>query len=161
MRRILLIIASVFVCFMIESILDEIVGRWFRPNLLIILVVFFNLVRGIRYSLFAAFVAGLLKDSFGTGVFGINIFSFIICAYLATIIKMYIYHYGSNASRMLLIFVIATINIHVCYVVTLMFVPIGFSDMFIHILLPEVFATTIVTTYAFKKLRQCVLGSFV
>jgi len=161
MKKSFFVIFCVVGCFLIEGVLSVIFGRWFSPNLLIILVVFFNLFRGIRYSLAAAFLAGLLKDSFSPNLFGLNIFSFLLCAYLTTFIKMYIYHSGSVVLRMFLVFVISLINIIIHYILTLMVASIPFGEMFVHLLLPEVTATVIITNYAFKKFKECALKLFV
>lgn len=168
MLRILVSALFVFVLFLIENILSELFGRWFSPNLLIILVIFFTLTRGIRYGLLAALLSGLLKDSFSVNVFGLNIFSFIACAYLTIFIKKYIYQAGSNASRVLMVFIISLSYIGIQYMLYGMFVltvagpaAIDFSEMFVFILLPEVLATTITTVYVFEKLKQCALKLFV
>ena len=167
MLQILIVSLFVFVTFLIEGILTELFGPKFTPNLLIILVVFFNFFRGIRYSLLTAFLAGLLKDSFGVKVFGLNIFSFIMCAYLSTFIKVYVYHVGSNASRVLVVFLVNLIYIGIMYVLHVMFTPplaglpsIDFSEMFVYVLIPEVLTTTVVTIYVFEKYKQCALKLF-
>lgn len=157
MRKMLGVIFLVYASFVAEGIFFQFIGRLFNPNILIILIVFFNLTRGIRYSLFAAFVAGIIKDSYSTYPFGIYTFSFMLCAYLTTFIKMYIYQPGVPALRILLVFLISAINIVVQYFLFLMATTISAVDMFTHLLLPEVLATTIITTYAFRKFKQCAL----
>ncbi|MCK5581863.1 MAG: rod shape-determining protein MreD [Candidatus Omnitrophica bacterium] len=147
----------VFVCFVLENAFSGLLGDWFKPNLLIILIVFFNLFRGIRYSILAALLAGLLKDSLGVKPFGINIFAFVACAYLTTYIKMYIYHVGSVASRVFLVFVITTINVLILYILNMIFFPVSFTEMFCFILIPELAATLLLTAYVFEKLKQCAL----
>lgn len=174
MLRIFVVALFVFVTFLIEGILSDLFGRWFSPNLLIILVIFFTLSRGIRYGLVAALLAGLLKDSFSVKVFGLNIFSFITCAYLTIFIKRYIYQTGSNASRILMVFLISLIYVGIQYMLHVMFtcarqgIPplsglasIDFAEMFAYILLPEVLATTLVTVFVFERLKQCALRLFV
>ena len=165
-------IVSIFVCvtFVAENLLSELLGERFSPNLLIILVVFFNFFRGIRYSLLTAFLAGLLKDSFSVSVFGVNIFSFIMCAYLSTFIKVHIYQVGSNASRLLIVFLVNLIFIGIQYVLHVMLTPplsgmaglspIDFSEMFVYVLIPEILTTTIVTIYVFEKFKKCALKLF-
>ncbi|MBU1997618.1 MAG: rod shape-determining protein MreD, partial [Candidatus Omnitrophica bacterium] len=101
MKKALIIIVLTFLCFLLEFLIFNIVGRWFMPNLLLLLVIFFNLYLGIRYSIFTAVCAGLLKDSFCASVFGINLVSYVVCAYMVTFLKRYIYHAGSKSSRLL------------------------------------------------------------
>ena len=76
MRRIIFVPVCVFLFFLIEFILFNMFGSWFMPNLLLLLVIYFNFSSGIRYSIFAAVLAGILKDCFSVDVFGLNIFYF-------------------------------------------------------------------------------------
>ena len=155
MVKILNIFLFVITAFVIESAAGEVLGPWVKPNLLIILIVFFNLFRGIRYALLAAVLAGLLKDSFTVGMFGVNTFSFVICAYLATLFKMYIYHVGSSAAKFLIVFLVVLCNIFLQYILQAAVYPIGFKEMFLHVLLPEVLTTTLIAHYTLEKYKTC------
>ncbi|MCA9408503.1 MAG: rod shape-determining protein MreD [Candidatus Omnitrophica bacterium] len=157
MRKLLLITILVFIFFMIEFLIFNLLGRMFMPNLMIILVVFANLAFGIRYSLYTGFLAGFIKDSFSIGLFGINICSFIICAFLTTFIQNKMYRRGSPSSRLLLIFMVASINVFVHFILEFMFYPFSFIFVLQHIYLPEILATLFVTTFTFQYLRRCVL----
>ena len=161
MRKFFLTISSVFVCFLIEQLLARYWGRWFTPNLLIILIVFFNLSRSTRYSLLAAVFAGLLKDSFVPRGFGIYMFSFICCAYLTSILKMYIYQTGSMGSRVLVVLVVVITNAHILFFLNLMTTPLNYGEMFRYLLIPELLATAVVAAYVFEKFKICVLRYFV
>ena len=160
MYQFLIIAFSVYVCFGIESLLNALGGGCFTPNLLIILIVFFNLYRGIRYSLLTALVAGLLKDSFGVAAFGLNTTTFIASAYLASLLKLYTYQAGVSGSRVLLVFCICSVNITLQYLVNMMFSTIEFSRAFTHIFVPEIMVTTALTPYVFRKFKQCALRLF-
>jgi rod shape-determining protein MreD len=82
MRKIGLVTLFVFLFFLAEFFLFNMAGRWFLPNMLLLSIIYFNLAFGIRYSILAAVLAGTLKDSFGAGIFGLNIFVFVVCAYM-------------------------------------------------------------------------------
>jgi len=150
----------VFACFLLESILAQVFVGWVRPNLLIILIVFFNLFRGIRYSLLTALVAGLLKDCYHPTAFGINTFSFICCAYVASFVKLYIYEVGSVISRVLMVFLISLFNVVIHYILNIMMGPVLFSEMFIHVLVPEVLITTFISSFMIERLKRCALRLF-
>lgn len=154
--RILFIVATVYIFFILESVLSALFGRWLTPNLLLLVIIFFNLLRGIRYSILAALLAGILKDSYSAGPMGISVCSFMTCAYLTTLLKSYIYQPGSLPSRVLLVFIMSLINIGLLYLLHLISTNVDFVDMFQNVLIPEITATCIVTGYVFKKLRQCV-----
>ena len=82
MRKIAMITFFIFLFFLTEFFVYNMFNRWLMPNLSLLLVVFFTLYLGIRYGLFTAVLAGILEDSFGISMFGVNLFSFVVCAYL-------------------------------------------------------------------------------
>jgi rod shape-determining protein MreD len=145
---------------MLEDIFVHIFGRWFPPNFLIILIIFFNLFRGTRYSLLCAVFAGVLKDSFSVNTFGLHIFSFIACAYLTTFLKMYFYQVGSQASRILLVFLVTQAQVLIYFYLSGILSPLPFQEMFVHIFIPQVMATVCVAPYTIEKVKQCALRSF-
>jgi len=157
MRKIILVALSVFSFFLIEFFLFNIGGRWLMPNLLLLVIIYFNLAFGIRYSIFAAVLAGILKDSFGVGIFGIHIFSFVLCAYMATILKRYLHYVASRRSRLLLVFCVTVIHITVHFCLQLMFGEIDMIQSFIFVFIPEVLTTLLVTSFTFTQIRKCVL----
>ncbi len=161
MRKILFITIFAFLFFIIEFIVFNMIGRWAMPNLLILIVIFVNLSFGIRYGLFTAVLAGVIKDSFSTSFFGINVFSFVVCAYMTTILKRYFYDKHSRSSRLLLVFSICLINVLVHFVLYTMFGVVDIIQTFQYILIPEIFTTLIVTAYTFRQLKKCVLRLFV
>ena len=160
-RKILVVSVICIFCFFIEALLGNLLGRWFKPNLILIVVVFFNLFWGTRYSLAAAMIGGLLKDSFGAHFFGLNIFSLIICAYLTTFVKLYIYHVGSKSGRVTMVFFIVIFNIIIQYLSKVMLSYVHFPQAFHYVFLPEILATTLAAGYTFDKLKRCVSNLFV
>ncbi|MDO8581134.1 MAG: rod shape-determining protein MreD [Candidatus Omnitrophota bacterium] len=155
MRKIAWITLLVFIGFWLEFFLFNFLGPWFTPQLLILMVIFFNLTLGIRYSLYTAFGAGLLKDSFSTGFFGLNIFAYIVCAYMTTIISKYVYLNPSRSSRLLIVALVALLHVFIQTCLYFMFFPVDLIQVIKSILFPEVVMTLIVSIYFFKKLKQC------
>jgi len=160
MRNIFFITLGVWVCFIIEYFLSEWFSPWLCPNLLLILVIFFNLYRGIRHSLLVAFIAGVVIDSFAPELFGLNIFVFMACAYLTTFLKMYVYESTSPVSRFILIFLISVSCVLISFWTRLIFIPVDFKEVFHYIFLPEVFATTMASLFVFKIFKKCALKLF-
>jgi rod shape-determining protein MreD len=154
------ILGLVFATFVVECVLVHVLSFWYIPNLLIILVVFFNLYRGTRYSLVAGILAGLFKDSFSAGPFGLYTFAFIIAVFFTTLMKMYIYQPGVMASRILLVFIVTIGYVTTYWIIQLMFTSLAFPSVFLYILVPEVGLTTLIAPVAFKKYRQCALRLF-
>lgn len=155
MLKIFNVFLFVITAFVVESAAADLLGPWVRPNLLIILIVFFDLFRGIRYALLVAVLAGLLKDSFTVGMFGVNTFSFVISAYLATFFKMYIYHVGSMAAKFLIVFLVVLSNVFLQYVLQAAAHAVRFDEMFLYVLLPEVLTTTFIAHYVLEKYKTC------
>jgi len=158
--RFLWVLLFVFVGYAVESVIKEIFGGWFCPNLLLILVVFFNLFKGIRYSIGTAVLAGLLKDSYSAGIFGQHIFSFVLCAYLTVFIKTYLYHTSSHGSRVFFVFLVSFLNVLILYALNVMLGSVSFVEMVSHVLVPEVLSTTLVTPFVYRKYKQCALKLF-
>ena len=157
MRKGLIICGFVVVFFLLEFFIYNILGRDFTPNLLLLLVMFFNLYLGIRYSLFTAVAAGFLKDSFSPHVFGINLFAFVLCAYMTTVLKNTVYHMGSSFSRLILISLVCFIYMIVNFILYTMFMPVDFRDALLYVLLPQVLITLLVANPVFGLLKKCVL----
>ena len=158
MKRILTIAAITAAFFITEFVLGNFFGYWFKPNLLLLLIIFIDLHLGVRYGLFVAILAGLLKDSFGAGIFGINIFSFILCVYITTLLRRYLfYQVEFGFLRILMAFLMSLFNILVAYALSSLFGWIDFFQMVVFVLLPEVLATTAVAAFIFKWLKLCVL----
>ncbi len=160
MRNTAIIALVVVALFVIEQVLIDCFGGWFRPNLLITAVVFFNLYRGIRYGMLTAFWAGLLRDCFSADLFGLHIFVFMGSACLASFVKMYFYIPGSGGWRVFIVFVVTILYVILQGAVRSFFVPIDWGQVLSSILLPELIATTVVAGFVFRKLKECALKLF-
>lgn len=103
-KRLFVIGILVYVFFVIEVILNDAFGLWAKPQLLLLLVVFWGLYSGIRYSIVVALLAGLLKDSYSILPFGTYLFIFVASAYLTTFVRRNLYQPGSPFSRAVVTF---------------------------------------------------------
>jgi rod shape-determining protein MreD len=160
-RKVIIIGAICGLGFIIEAVLGDLLGRWFKPNLILITVVFFNLFWGTRYGLAAAIIGGLIKDSFGVHHFGLNILSFVSCAYLTTLVKLYVYHVGSREGRILMVFLMVIMNVTIQFIVKVVASYINIPQTLGYVLLPEVVATSVAAGYTLDKLKRCVLNLLV
>lgn len=162
MRKAIIIISFILIAFLTEFILFNSVGWWGVPNLLLLLIMFFDLYFGVRYGLLAAIFAGVIKDSFGVHLFGIHLSSFVVCVYMTTMLKRYIYHIGSFLSRYILILTISVLNVVVHYFLYQIFGNnIRPWHVFRFILIPEVVMTMVAAPVTFKYLKKCVSRLFV
>jgi len=157
MHKFLFIVLSVIGAYICEHVVTAILGSRAQFNMLLLLVVFFNLFRGIRYSLAVAVLAGLLKDSYSVHSFGINIFIFVACAYLTTFLKWYFYRAGSESFRLAMVFLVCSANVVMRTFLNMMFFPVNWGEVFLYVYLPQVFLTTLVTNTVFNTLKKCAL----
>lgn len=150
-----MITSFILLFFLIEFFIFNMLNRWLMPDLSLLLTAFVTLYFGIRYGLFTAILAGMLQDSFGISMFGVNLFSFVVCAYMTVIIRKYVYHLGPSAARLVLIFFISVINVAIHFVFYLTFGVVHIGQTFQFILLPEVLTTLLVTPLVFQELKKC------
>ncbi len=161
MGRLGIIFAFTTAAFVVQSALRDLPVSWFRPNLLLLTVVFFNLFRGIRCSLAAAVCGGMLADAFSVYGYGQHTFALVACAYGTTFLKMAFYHPGSAGSRLLLVGLMGVCQVLLQFLVRQIWVSIPFMDMVRHVLIPEVGSTLAVTPYMMRRLRTCASRFFV
>ena len=154
MKRLLIIVISVYLFFIAEFFLFNVFGRWGKPDLLLLLIVFYNLYLGVRYGLVCAFLAGMLKDSFGPDVFGTYIFLFMMSACLATVLRRNFYQPGSRLSRLVVTFGVILSFVAVEAILKSMNNDIDGWGAFRYVFLPEVITTMLIATVVFLKLRE-------
>src|ERR1700722_13361938 len=99
MKRVAVIALVCYLAFALEFLLYNFWGQWGKPELLILVVIFFNLYLGVRFGIIAAIFAGLFKDASGAAPFGTYILIYIAGTYLATLVRRYLYQPGSRFSR--------------------------------------------------------------
>src|ERR1017187_468470 len=104
MKRILVIALISYLAFALEFLLYNFWGHWGKPELLILVVIFFNLYLGIRFSIIAAVFCGIFKDASGVAPFGTYILVYLTAAYVTTLVRRYLYQPGSRFSRAVVTF---------------------------------------------------------
>ena len=160
MRKILFILIFIGLSFFLELLLCDFGGSRFVPNFTLLSVMFVGLYFGIRHSIFASIIAGLIKDSFSVGVFGSHVFIFILSAYATTILKKYIYSSGSRFSRIFLVFVVTCLYVMIQFVINFRTGAWDIFEILRYILFPEIITTLIVTTFVFESFKKCVSRLF-
>ena len=161
MRRTWIITVLVLVFFLIEFFLFNFLGRWFLPNLLLLLIMFVNLYFGVRYSILAAFLAGFLKDSFSAQLPGFYLLPFLLCAYVTTLLKNWVYHMGSQFSRFILIMLVAVTHVVVTFIIYTIYNDVSLGDVMKYVFLPQVATTLLIANLTFKILKICVSKFYV
>ena len=157
MKKVLILIMITFFAFLFEFVVYNLGQTWLMPNVLILLIVFFTYNWGIRYSLIVALTAGLIRDSFSSDHFGLEIFSFVACAYAAVFIKRYLFHISVQVSRLLMIFFLIVLNFTIHLLVRVMTESVDVLSALKFILVPQLIVTLLVSNYILKKIKTCVL----
>jgi rod shape-determining protein MreD len=154
MKRVAVIALVSYVAFALEFLLYNFWGQWGKPELLILVVIFFNLYLGIRFSIIAAIFCGVLKDTSGVTPFGTNVLVYMAASYLTTIVRRYLYEPGSRFSRIIVTFFVVT----GCFIVqtTLLNMnhEVNMGDLIIYLLVPQLLTTLIAATYVFQQLKN-------
>lgn len=158
MRKILFVVSITVLCLTAQLVFGRIFPGWIIPNFVLIGVVFFNLYRGLRYSLGCAFLGGFLLDSYGSSALGINLFSFVCCSFLTAMVKKYFYQPGVTASRVLIVVIAASADGGLHYLVYLVSgVEIGWQEALGRAVLPGVVLTAAFTPMTLERLKACAL----
>lgn len=154
MKRIIAIALVSYLAFALEFLLYNFWGHWGKPELLILVVIFFNLYLGIRFSIVAAIFCGIFKDTLGIGPFGTYVLVYITAAYMTTLVRRYLYQPGSKFSRGVVAFLVLVGSFTVQAILTNMNHEAPFSEQLFYILVPQLLTTMIAATYVFALLRN-------
>ncbi|MCA9400553.1 MAG: rod shape-determining protein MreD [Candidatus Omnitrophica bacterium] len=155
--RVIFVVVGCSLLFFVEFSIYNLFDNEFVPNLLLIFIVFMNLYAGVRFSILAALVAGMLRDSYSIDLFGMHTLAFIGCAYLTTIIKKYIYRKGSVSSRILLVGIMLSINFFLLLIFHLMVLEVSPVRLMTKVFLPQLAVTLILTNIVLELLRSCAI----
>ncbi len=154
MKRIVVIGMVSYLGFALEFLLYNFWGEWGKPELLILVVIFFNLYLGIRFSIIAAVFCGILKDTSGIAPFGTYVLVYIAGAYLTTFVRRYLYQPGSRVSRALVTFFVVIGCFIVQVVLSNMDHEARLSEQLFYLLVPQLLTTMIAATYVFERLKN-------
>ncbi len=154
MKRILVIGLVCYLAYALEFLLFNFWGEWGKPELLVLVVIFFNLYLGIRFSIIAAVFCGIFKDASGAAPFGTYILVYITASYLTTIVRNYMYQPGSRFSRSLVAFFVVVGCFIVQAVLSNMNHEVRLGDLLVYLLVPQLVTTMIAATYVFAQLKN-------
>jgi rod shape-determining protein MreD len=154
MKRIAVIALVSYLGFALEFLLYNFWGPWGKPELLTLVVIFFNLYLGIRFSIIAAFFCGILKDASGVAPFGTYVMVYIAAAYVTTLVRKYLYQPGSRASRVVVVFFAVAGCFLVQLILSTMNHDVRLGEHMLYLLVPQMLTTLIAATYVFEQLRN-------
>jgi len=79
--RTLLIVLSVSILLQVVFV-QYISAKWFRPDLPLLVILYFSARRGSFYGVIAGFFAGLIIDAFSVGFFGLSCMAYSMAGFL-------------------------------------------------------------------------------
>jgi len=159
MKRVVVIALVSYLAFALEFLLYNFWGQWGKPELLILVVIFFNLYLGIRFSIIAAIFCGIFKDASGVAAFGTYILIYIAAAYLTTIVRRYLYEPGSRFSRAVVTFFVVA----GCFILQAALTNMGYEGAetahesplpLFYILFSQLLTTMVAATYVYAQLKN-------
>lgn len=153
MKKIVFIAVLVYLAFLAEFVLYNTFGAWGKPQLMVLVVIFCGLYWGIRHSIWAAFAAGMLKDSFGIDPFGTYVLIYIIAAFLTTLIRRNFYQPGSRLSRVIVALCVLAAVFVMEALLHARFFEVHWAQAAGFVLMPQLFSTLLVATFVFQSLR--------
>ena len=152
MKRILVIALVSYLAFALEFLLYNFWGQWGKPELLILVIIFFNLYLGIRFGIIAAIFCGIFKDASGIAPFGTYILVYIAGSYLTILVRRYLYQPGSRFSRGVVSFFVVIGCFIVQVILSNMNHEVHMDGLLVYILVPQLLTTMIAATYVFEQL---------
>ncbi len=154
MKRIVVIALVCYLAFALEFVLYNAFGAWGKPELLILVVVFFNLYLGIRFSIISAVFCGILKDTCGIAPMGTYMLVYMVAAFMTTVIRRYLYEQGSRFSRALVAFIVILSCFITQALLASMSHEVRWNELLVDVLAPQVLTTMVVATLVFQGLRD-------
>ena len=154
MKRMVVIGLVCYLAFASEFVLYNAFGAWGKPEFLILVVVFFNLYLGIRFSIISAVFCGLFKDACGIAPWGTYLLVYIAAAFMTTLVRRYLYQQGSRFSRGLVAFFVLV----ACFIIQAFLAAanhdIRAHELLVDIFIPQVVTSMAVATLVFQQLRD-------
>jgi rod shape-determining protein MreD len=154
MKRVAVIALISYLAYALEFLLYNFWGQWGKPELLILVVIFFNLYLGVRFGIIAAVFCGIFKDASGVAPFGTYILVYIAGSYVTIFVRRYLYQPGSRFSRALVAFFVVIGCFIVQAILTNMSHEVRIKELLFYILAPQLLTTMIAATYFFGLLKD-------
>ena len=145
MRRTITVAILIFVCFLLQSsVFTRLDLGGITPNLLIVLTASYGVMRGEKEGMFIGFVCGLLMDIFFSEYMGLYSLIYLYIGFFNGKFKKIFYPDDIKLPITLIIFSDLVYGL-VCYISFLLRGKFHFGYYFLHVILPEIVYTIIIT----------------
>lgn len=151
MKRKLITIIMIFICFLLEcTVFQKLAFASITPNLLIVVTSSFGFMRGKKEGMFVGFLSGLLVDIFFSDLIGFYALIFMLLGYVNGFFKRIFY---DEDIKLPLILIAASDFIYGNIVCIFLFIMRSrFSYMYYlgHVIMPELIYTILVTLVLYQ-----------
>lgn len=145
MRRAVTVGILIFVCFLLQSsVFTRLDLGGITPNLLIVLTASFGFMKGEKSGMFIGFICGLLMDVFFSEYMGLYSLVYLYIGFLNGKFKKIFFPDDIKLPITLIIFSDLVYGL-MCYFSFLLRGKFHFGYYFLHIVLPEIVYTIIIT----------------
>lgn len=145
MRRTITVGLLIFACFLLQSsVFTRLDLGGITPNLLIVLTASFGFMRGEKEGMFIGFICGLLMDIFFAEYMGLYSLIYLYIGFFNGKFKKIFYPDDIKLPISLIIFSDLIYGL-ACYISFLLRGKFHFGYYFLHIVLPEIVYTIIIT----------------
>lgn len=146
MLRKLTIAAIIIICFLLQSTIFKALSfASISPNLLIVVTASFGFMRGRKEGLFVGLFCGLLIDIFYGSYLGIYALIYVYIGYVNGMFKKFFYPDDVKLPMLLISASDLTLNMITYFLLFFMRGQFNLPYFFIHIMLPELIYTILVT----------------
>jgi len=138
------------------TVLDHIKILGVKPDLLLIVVIFFGLFLGREIGLESGLAAGLFKDLFALDFFGINAFAFALTGFLAGLLGTQ-FSRESRKTQVLLVMFLTAFSMTLHFIIVSIFskwIYLDFREYLTGSVIPTCIYTAIVSIPVFFRLMK-------
>lgn len=151
MKRKIITFCIIIICFLLQStVFSKLTFASIRPNLMIIVVSSFGFMRGKKTGMIVGFFAGIMADIFWGNVLGFYALIFTVLGYLNGCFKRLFYDEDIKLPLVLIAGSELAYGLIVYFCFFLMQGDFRFSHYLVHVILPELVYTILVTLVLYQ-----------
>lgn len=150
MRRKIIVFILIAVCYLLQTTLFSVLSfASISPNLLIIVVSAFGFMRGRKEGLFIGFFCGLLLDIWNGGILGFYSLVYMYIGYINGMFRKLFYPEDIKLPMLLIAGSDLSCNLFIYFILFLFRNRYDFSYYFLHIMIPELVYTMVITIFLY------------
>ncbi len=150
MRRKIIVFILIAVCYLLQTALFSALSfASISPNLLIIVVSAFGFMRGRKEGLFIGFFCGLLLDIWNGSILGFYSLVYMYIGYINGMFRKLFYPEDIKLPMLLIAGSDLSCNLFIYFILFLFRNRYDFSYYFLHIMIPELVYTMVITIFLY------------